>query len=64
LRRFFLISASAFAANTFLLAALLNADWLTPIATALSAATVIPLITFLASRMWGFRQQENDSSEN
>ena len=64
LRRFFLISASAFAANTFLLAALLNADWLTPIASALSAATVIPLITFLASRMWGFRQQENGTSVN
>jgi putative flippase GtrA len=55
LRRFFLISASAFTAITLLLAALLSADWFTPLASALSAATVIPLITFLASRVWGFR---------
>jgi putative flippase GtrA len=64
LLRFFLISASAFAVNTFLLATLLSAEWLTPVASALSAATVIPVITFLASRLWGFRQQENSSSES
>ena len=64
LLRFFLISASAFAANMFLLAALLNAEWLTPLASALSAATVIPVITFLASRLWVFRQQDNVISEN
>jgi putative flippase GtrA len=55
IRRFFLISGGAFAANNFLLAVLLSAAWLSPVVSAVSAATVIPAITFLASRFWGFR---------
>ncbi len=54
MRRFFLISATAFAANTLLLAVLLNAGWLSPTASVLSAAIVIPVITFTASRFWAF----------
>jgi putative flippase GtrA len=56
IRRFFLISSSAFAANTILLAGLLHAGWLPPTAAAITAAAVIPLITYMASRLWGFRE--------
>ena len=50
LRRFFLISASAFAVNTFVLAALLTTDYFSATSAALVAATVIPVITFLISK--------------
>lgn len=56
LRRFFLISASAFAVNTFVLATLLTTDYFSPTSSALVAATVIPVITFLLSRNWGFKK--------
>jgi putative flippase GtrA len=55
MRRLFVISGSAFAVNTVLLAALLRAGWLTPSAAAVIAAGVVPAITFVASRVWGFR---------
>ncbi|WP_089728832.1 GtrA family protein [Candidatus Thiosymbion oneisti] len=55
MRRFFLISGSAFAVNTLLLAALTKAAWLAPAAAAVSAAAVIPFITYLTSRLWGFK---------
>lgn len=57
IRRFFLISACAFAANTVLLATLLDAGVLSPLTTALCAAMIIPVITFLASRFWGFNHK-------
>jgi hypothetical protein len=56
--RFILIVASAFVANTYFLAALIKAVWLTPKASVLSAAAVIPVITFLAIRLWGFSQEK------
>lgn len=55
MRRYFFISGSAFVANTLLLVGLLKSGWLSPVAAAVAAAAVIPLITFLASRLWGFR---------
>ena len=54
MRRFLLISVSAFAVNSFILAAILRARWLPPFYAAIVSATVVPLITFLASRLWGF----------
>lgn len=55
MRRFFLISLSAFLVNSSLLAALLAAGWLSPRLSAIASAAVVPGITFLASRLWGFR---------
>lgn len=53
--RFLLISASAFLVNTLILVILIRVGWLTPFLSAIFSATVIPVITFLASRLWGFR---------
>jgi hypothetical protein len=42
--RFFLVSSSAFAANTLLLAFLTRAEWLQPAVAAVLAAAVIPYL--------------------
>lgn len=56
MRRFFLISLTAFMANSTLLAAILASGWLSPRLAAVASAAVVPGITFLASRLWGFRR--------
>lgn len=56
-RRFLLISGGAFAANTLLLACFLASEWLEPMHAAMVSAVVIPCITFLASRLWGFNYE-------
>lgn len=53
-RRFLLISVSAFSINTLLLATLLAGNWLDPAHAAMACAIAIPAITFFASRLWGF----------
>lgn len=55
-QRFFLIAGSAFAINTSLLAMLLKVSWLSNSSAAMLAAIVVPVITFVASRLWGFSQ--------
>lgn len=60
MRRFFLISLIAFLANSTLLAVILASGWLSPRLAAVASASVVPGITFLASRLWGFRQQTNE----
>jgi putative flippase GtrA len=55
IRRFLLISCSAFFVNTLLLAGILRAGWFSPTTAAIVSAAVIPAITFVASRLWGFR---------
>lgn len=60
MRRFFLISLIAFLANSTLLAAILASGWLSPRLAAVASASIVPGITFLASRLWGFRQQTNE----
>jgi putative flippase GtrA len=55
MHRFLLVSSSAFAVNTILLAALISTGWLTPLDATLLAALVIPALTFTASRWWAFR---------
>ena len=58
IKRFLLISVSAFAVNTLLLAVLLRGEWFSPIVAAIFSAAVVPFITFLTSRFWGFQSRE------
>lgn len=53
--RFLTISASAFLLNSVLLATILELDWFDPTSAAIGTAAIIPVITFLASRFWGFK---------
>lgn len=55
MRRLFLISSSAFAINTLLLAGLLKTSWMSASVAAIVAAGIVPVISFLASRLWGFK---------
>ena len=55
MRRFLIISTSAFAANSLLLASLTSANYLSPTVSAVSAAAIVPLFTYTASRFWGFK---------
>jgi putative flippase GtrA len=55
IRRFLLISTGGFAMNTLFLAAMLRIGWFSPFIAAVVSIAVIPLVTFLASRLWGFR---------
>ncbi|WP_422617302.1 GtrA family protein [Rhodoferax sp.] len=52
--RFFLIAASAFAANTLILAFLVHEGWFSPVVSAVLSASVVPVISFSASRFWCF----------
>ncbi|QJP06768.1 GtrA family protein [Pseudomonas multiresinivorans] len=60
IRRFFVISLSAFLANSALLATILASGWLSPRLAVVASAAVVPGFTFLASRLWGFRQQHHE----
>ncbi|MDK9689835.1 GtrA family protein [Azospira sp.] len=62
MRRYFVISAVAFVLNTLLLAGFLKTGWLPPSVSAIVAALVIPVVTFLASRLWGFRVNQSEQS--
>jgi putative flippase GtrA len=65
IRRFLLISITAFVVNTMLLASLISTGWISTTASAIVSATVIPVITFLASRLWGFQSyRRNESTLN
>lgn len=55
IQRFFLVSSTAFALNTLVLAALIATHLLSPSTAAILAALAIPAVTFLASRFWVFR---------
>ena len=55
LLRFLLVSGTAFLFNTALLAFLLEEGWMSPPIAAVLAAGVVPVVTFLASRVWVFR---------
>ncbi|MEJ2613018.1 MAG: GtrA family protein [Candidatus Thiodiazotropha sp.] len=53
--RFFLISVSAFSANTLMLSFLVQGGWFPPVVSAIISASVVPVISFTASRFWGFK---------
>ncbi|MBI1283845.1 MAG: GtrA family protein [Thiobacillus sp.] len=55
MRRFILISGSAFVLNTIVLAVILRAAWFSPFISVMCAIAIVPALTFLASRLWGFR---------
>ncbi len=57
--RFLTISAAAFFLNSILLGTILEMGWFNPTLAVIGSAAVIPIITFLASRFWGF--DYNDS---
>lgn len=55
LRRFFLVSMTAFLVNNILLASLLRIEVLSNYLSTILAATIIPVITYTASRIWAFQ---------
>lgn len=55
LMRYFIISATAFAVNNLLLWGLVKSGLPGDIVSVIVAAAVIPLISYTASRLWGFR---------
>lgn len=54
--RFFVIAVSAFVVNTLVLAFLVHKGWFSPVVSAVLSASVVPVISFLASRLWGFKR--------
>ena len=56
--RLFVIAATAFAANTLILTLLLDKGWFLPAVSAVFSASVVPVISFLASRFWGFARHK------
>lgn len=52
--RFFVIAVCAFTANTLLLAFLVHKGWFSPVISAVTSASVVPVMSFVASRLWGF----------
>lgn len=56
--RFFMISASAFLVNTLILTLLVQGGWFSPVVSSIISASSVPFISFVASRLWGFRDQE------
>lgn len=55
LARYFIISGTAFLVNNVLLLTLVKSDIVSDIVSVILAAAVIPLISYAASRLWGFR---------
>jgi putative flippase GtrA len=52
--RFFVISVSAFMVNSLFLVLLIHKGWFSPVISAVISASVVPVISFAASRIWGF----------
>lgn len=52
--RFFLVSGSVFLVNTLVLTFLIQLGWFSPIVSAVISASVVPVISFSASRFWAF----------
>lgn len=60
--RFFVIAVSAFVVNTLVLAFLVHKSWFSPVVSAVLSASLVPVISFFASRLWGF-ESDNESSQ-
>lgn len=54
--RFLTISFCAITLNSLLMAILLHLEYFPPVTTAIISAGIVPIITFLASRLWGFQE--------
>ncbi len=52
--RFFLISVAGLAASSVLLSMVLSTGLLTPANSALVAVAIVPVLSFVFSRLWGF----------
>lgn len=57
MRRFLVISGSAFLINSFLLSGILRYGVFSAWEATLLSSCAVPVITFLASRIWGFEKQ-------
>jgi putative flippase GtrA len=57
LRRFFVISGSAFVLNNIVLTGLLSIEIITTVMAAIYAAFLIPAFTFILSRLWVFNNK-------
>jgi putative flippase GtrA len=55
LRRFFVISGTAFLVNNIVLTGLLRTDVIAPVLATICAAFLIPVFTYVLSRLWVFR---------
>jgi putative flippase GtrA len=58
LRRFFLIAVSGFLLNSALLLLIITKGWLKPELAAVVSAALVPVLSYLASRFWGFKEVE------
>lgn len=58
IQRFILISATGFIVNSVALSTMLNNAPLSPITLVIVAAMVVPVISFIASRYWGFESDQ------
>ncbi|TLP45697.1 hypothetical protein FDK21_13250 [Cohaesibacter sp. CAU 1516] len=57
--RYFVISASAFGVNNLVLLSLVESGLVSKVASVVIAAAIVPAISYVASRLWGFK----DASE-
>lgn len=56
--RFLVISVSAFLVNSLVLHCILQRHWVPPQFAAICSAAVVPVISYAASRFWGFQASE------
>jgi putative flippase GtrA len=61
--RFFMISACAFTLNSLYLFLLIHKGWFSPVISAMLSASAVPVITFMASRIWGFEGHKKSEYE-
>lgn len=55
LKRFLMITGTAFAANNVVLISLLKSGVITPVLATIYAIFLIPVFTYVLSRLWAFR---------
>lgn len=56
IKRFLLIALFGFFINTVILTAILEIGWLSQMGSVIVSLFIVPFITFLGSRLWGFRK--------
>ena len=53
--RFSVIAVFGFLVNTLVLVFLIQKGYFSPVVSAVFSVSIIPVISFLASRLWGFK---------